>query len=246
MVEQEDIVECLWAMFDLIRTSDWNHLIAFARSKRATKQRLEEEIRIYNASRYPGGYDDYSCFRITCAGKVYLNNVCTHYEFFSCRALGDSYLPLFCKENLQIVNGQYLFEGIIDAVYQQASACCIALHDSYESPDGLCRDARAPYNYKSESIYQFHSERIIFSHIGYLDAFRCYVLSKYGSSPDKAIDIEVISKRILATIRSYCELITDSIAKCAATKSFNEILKNLKEVEKAPTNPTLTINRRRG
>ena len=245
MLNQDDIVECLWAMFDLIKTNDWNHLVTFARSKRATKERLYDEIKIYKASRFRRASDEYSCFRITCAGEIYLSNICTHYEFFSCRALGENYLPLFCKENLQKANGKYTFEDIIDAVYQQAFECCKALNESFESPNGLCCEARTPFNYRSDRIVQFHSERIVFSHIGYLDAYRCYVLKQFGDVSGEGIDIEVISKRILHTIKQYCNLISGSVAKCAATRAFNDILVNLDQAEKAPRDATRTINRRK-
>ena len=172
-----------------------------------------------------------------------MSNVCTHYEFFSCRALGDEYLPLFCKENLEMQDGKYIFENIIEGVYNQVYKCCLDLCKSYESDRGVCKDARPPYNYKNVSIYQYHSERIIFSHIGYLDSFRCYLLKNIVKP---SIEIENMSMLILKTIRKYCTLITgkEKVAKCAATKRFGQIVSNLEEAENNPCDPTKTINRK--
>ena len=39
-IKPSEIIECIWAMFDLITTNDWNHLITFASSKSACKERL--------------------------------------------------------------------------------------------------------------------------------------------------------------------------------------------------------------
>ncbi len=241
-IKPSEIIECIWAMFDLITTNDWNHLITFASSKSASKERLYAEKEIYRQDSYKNDDKEYSKFRITCAGKVYLSNVCTHYEFFSCRALGDEYLPLFSTENLEIRDEKYIFENIIEGVYNQVYRCCLDLCKSYESTRGLCRDSKPPYNYKNELIYQYHSERIIFSHIGYLDSFRCYLL-KNTTNPN--IDIEKISMLLLKTVRKYCNLIAEEkVAKCAATRRFKQIVANLGEAERNPCDPTKTINRK--
>ena len=242
-IKPSEIIECIWAMFDLITTNDWNHLITFASSKSACKERLYVEKEIYRQNSYGNDDKEYSKFRITCAGEIYLSNVCTHYEFFSCRALGDEYLPLFCKENLEMQDGKYIFENIIEGVYNQVYKCCLDLCKSYESDRGVCKDARPPYNYKNVSIYQYHSERIIFSHIGYLDSFRCYLLKNIVKP---SIEIENMSMLILKTIRKYCTLITgkEKVAKCAATKRFGQIVSNLEEAENNPCDPTKTINRK--
>lgn len=241
-IKPSEIIECIWAMFDLITTNDWNHLITFASSKSASKERLYIEKGIYSKKSNKDDDKEYSKFRITCAGEIYLSNVCTHYEFFSCRALGDEYLPLFCMENLEIRDGKYIFEDIIEGVYNQVYRCCLDLCKSFESDQGLCREPRPPYNYKNEAIYQYHSERIIFSHIGYLDSYRCYLL-KNATHLD--IDIEKVSKLLLETIRKYCNLIVEEkVAKCAATRRFNQIVTNLKEAESNPCDPTKTINRK--
>lgn len=241
-IQPSEIIECIWAMFDLITTNDWNHLITFASSKAACKEQLYKEKNIYRQNGYGPDDKEYSKFRITCAGEIYLSNVCTHYEFFSCRALGEEYLPLFCTENLEMRDGKYIFEYITDRVYKQVHMCCDALSKSYEGPRGLCKDAKPPYNYKNESIYQYHSERIIFSHIGYLDSFRCYLLQNAIASN---INLEEVSTLLLKTIRKYCNLITKkNIAKCAANRRFKEIVLNLEEAEENPCDPTKTINRK--
>lgn len=245
-IKPSEITGCLWAMFDLITTNDWNPLITFASSKSANKERLYEEKNIYRRNNIKDSDKEYSRFRITCAGEVYLRNVCTHYEFFSCRALGDSYLPLFCVENLNIINDKYIFENIVDAVYNQVYRCCLDLSRSFESERGVCNEARPPYNYKNGAIYQYHSERIVFSHIGYLDSFRCYLIKAHKNSTTEEFDIEKASTILLKAIRKYCELIcSEKVARCAATKRFSEIIANLEEAERFPCDLTKTINRKR-
>ena len=96
---------------------------------------------------------------------------------------------------------------------------------------------------QNEVFLALHVLRIIFSHIGYLDSFRCYLLKNIVKP---SIEIENMSMLILKTIRKYCTLITgkEKVAKCAATKRFGQIVSNLEEAENNPCDPTKTINRK--
>lgn len=98
----KEIVNSLWEMCDLIKAEEWNPLITFVSSDNASKDGLYKERNMYkkniNKENDARSNRNYSFFRITRAGRIYLSNICTHFEFFACRIFGSTRLPLFCSK----------------------------------------------------------------------------------------------------------------------------------------------------
>lgn len=235
-----EIIECLWAMYDLISLDDWNHLITFASSRYVSKEHLYHEKRKIESNSEE--VYDYSKFRITCAGKIYLTNICIHFEFFSCRIFGIHSLPLFSEANLR--NKDY--ERIIEKVFTEVKNCCVSLNRSVEGINGICRNLHSYYNFKTESnIYQYHSERIIFSHIGYLDTYRCYILEESDEYLKiNNVDRISFSLYLIKVIEDYINLFDTQCAKCSnhGITVLKSMKKAVKIAKQEPDNPKKTIN----
>lgn len=240
----KEVVECLWEMYNLITTEEWNPLIMFASSSDVSKDGLFLERKHYKESLQEDETIDaearYSFFRITCAGRVYLTNICTHFEFFSCRIFGKKRAPLFSKKVLTIKNDEPLFKVIIDAVYEEVKLCCKSLEE-FESADGICSKIDSDFNYKNENgIYQYHGERIIFSHISYIDIYRCYLLAKKPIEiSTMGIKLKDISIYLIEMCEKYLELfnickIGSSIKNKEGT-FIKDVMKN--KVQNAYNNP---------
>lgn len=240
----KEVVECLWEMYNLITTEEWNPLIMFASSSDVSKDGLFLERKHYKESLQEDETIDaearYSFFRITCAGRVYLTNICTHFEFFSCRIFGKKRAPLFSKKVLTIKNDEPLFKVIIDAVYEEVKLCCKSL-EGFESEDGICSKIDSDFNYKNENgIYQYHGERIIFSHISYIDIYRCYLLAKKPIEiSTMGIKLKDISIYLIKMCEKYLELfnickIGSSIKNKEGT-FIKDVIKN--KVQNAYNNP---------
>lgn len=164
--------------------------------------------------------DEYAKLEITCAGRMYLNTMSTNYEFFASRLFGDNYRPLFSKDNLTLEKGKYKFIYQIEGVINAVDGCCSrmgqadkeicekkawSVQDLYKSKltfENYQRDLSTTS--KSESVRQFHTERIIFSHLGYINIYRQYVLQKcVKDDEDKAIEL---NKILTQYIRKYLVL----------------------------------------
>lgn len=190
----------------------------------------------------------YSFFRITCAGRVYLTNICTHFEFFACRIFGSKSAPLFSKRVLTIKNSEPLFKTIIDAVYGEVKLCCKSLEE-FESAGGICSKVDSDFNYKNEhGIYQYHGERIIFSHISYIDIYRCYLLAKKPAEINTlGIELRDISIYLIEICEKYLELFDICKIGCSIKNKegifIKDVMKNkIQNAYHNPCNHLCTIN----
>lgn len=239
----EDITDCIWQMYNLIISSRWNHLLAFSDSKKVGKDGLDNERNVYMKSSDIEDVDFYySTFRITCAGKVFLSNVCTHFEFFACRKFGLKVPPLFSQKAIKSCKERkYCFFNIIEEVYKEVKKCCLDMHETIESNTGICNDYKSLYNFEnSYEVSQYHSERIIFTHISYLEAFRLYLIS----NKKELCDLEIISYYIIYTIQDYLMLIENNLALCSPKGNSIKcnMLKNIRKVVDNPLDVSKTIN----
>jgi len=168
--------------------------------------------------------NEYAKLEITCAGRMYLNTMSTNFEFFASRLFGDTYKPLFSENNLVVEREKYKFEHQIDGVIEAVEGCCRRmsqadkdicenkgwkvqeLYNSELTFENYQRDSIA--NSKSESIRQFHTERIIFSHIGYINIYRQYLLKRFSeSNKEKAIELnKILTQYIKSYLLLYNEL----------------------------------------
>ena len=239
-------------MCDLIKAEEWNPLITFVSSDNASKDGLFNERKIYKKN-IDKEYDtdnsrNYSFFRITRAGRIYLSNICTHFEFFACRIFGSTRWPLFCSRNFSFRDEEPQFKTIIDSVFLEVKICCESLHD-FESNERMGARLDSYLNYKRKNgIYQYHGERIVFSHISYLEIFRCFLLIKQPKEiSQNKLDIEEISKYLIDKIIQYLNLFTECGIGFSTKNKEGKYLKDImiskaKEAMQHPLDPNYTIN----
>ncbi len=228
-----------------LKDSIWTHLISFGRFE------ANESIKEMLAS------DNYSALDLnkttvhySCAGKIYLEVMTSHFEFFSTRIRATQYPPLFCEQNYKY--GSKKFLEIIEAVIHEVELCCTSLSKHNDRVRNIRRKSGMPMDVKSylDSPFvasikktdrinksnvqirkQFHEDRIINSHIGYIDRFRlfiinngkrfsqnsvdtnkslCNILKRYIDLLDKVLITEYTKKTLLPFYKSQLNLIIES------------------------------------
>lgn len=224
ILDVEDIIESLWNMYDLKDSPKWTHLVSF--SQIVTKDEWArssvplEGIADFVLLDYDKTFVHYSC-----AGKIYLELVSSHFEFFSTRCYPNNPKPaLFCKSNWEVgKNSEYIFLDIIRTIRSQVAECCDTLrsinidicnkrfnmNNPYNSPESLdyfnspfvalYKDIRSNY-----SFHQYHESRIINAHIGYIDSFRLYILNSSEFPDEKKSQVNSL---LLKEIEEYVGLL---------------------------------------
>lgn len=236
ILDVEMFINAILGMFSLSDEKMWNHLITFDNVKEVSYNGLKEFVVAYtNNKMIPSDIK----LRITDAGKNYLKEICTHFEFFSCRFCEQS-LPLFCKENFEYLEEEdkYVFEKIIDDVYEAVKNCCYNLRVSYNKKiqekykDITNKDlltSKYVFRSKNEAKGILHEERIVHKHITYIDNFRLYII-KY-IYPEKCKEINI---RIIAILKKYIKLLYDkevSFRSRKLRKEFNECIRYIEEIK---------------
>ena len=194
---KDNFLKCIEKMFSCRTWNYWNHLITFDNILEYSEVELLKALNDTS-----GNYNIY--IRCTNAGEKYLNTICVHYEFFSCR-FASSDMSLFDSKSYSFKNGKYLFQNQVQQVLQKVKDCCNELK--------LVNSKLLEYleledyaDIIDEQIYvkdkKFHEERIIHNHISYLDAFRLYLIN--GPLKEKVCDI---NKIIIGYIKEYLELL---------------------------------------
>ena len=190
-------LKCVETMFSSRTWSYWNHLVTFDNILEYSEEELLKAINDTS-----GNNNVY--IRCTTGGERYLNTLCVHYEFFSCRFATES-ISLFSKESYQSEDGVYRFQVQIPQVLRHVKKCCKELkmvnsklleYFDFEDYSEIINDNLYVKDKK------FHEERIIHNHISYLDAFRLYLIN----DPLKTKVAEV-NKILLGYINEYLELL---------------------------------------
>lgn len=213
---QEDILKSLLSMY-MLKDSAWTHLISFSKldSKESVKSMLEKQ--------------DFSSINLkttaihySCAGKIYLEVITSHFEFFSTRIFGTRYPALFCEQNY--ANGSRDYLKIIQGVLREVKQCCNSLkvhNDKIKTIMAQGKTAVSENDYLNSSFVatikktipdtdeiqirkQFHEDRLINSHIGYIDRFRLYLLNGTVISPSARI---AVNKSLCEVLNEYVDLL---------------------------------------
>lgn len=199
VIPKEDIEQSLIAMFKLGDDSSWNELIAF-------KEIHADEI---------NSCENTEIF-ITKAGHEYLDLIATHFEFFNIRVIKRKNIdcPLFSEESiLKCKNSsfKYNFQEIISNVCSIVKKCCENMSKFYDSFMAN-RFSNIDEYLDSHFVYGdtnvLHGERIIHTHIRYIDNYRIYILQ---SHPEISLDIKKeINKYLVEFIIDYIEIGLDN------------------------------------
>lgn len=240
-----EVMKTLCAMFSL-RDSKWSHLISFNQiDYKKDKNQIKGLIDLKDLN------SDKTMVHYSCAGKIYIEYITTHFEFFNARIFKEQKEALFCDSNLAIdpVTKNYICCDIIDKIYTEVERCCLELknfniklcnNNNYLNPycnpaiyldtHYICMFKRVDNDGKERRFKQFHEERIILTHINYIDCYRLYVLNNCNIiSDDEKIKL---NEKLTERIKKYVDLLdSDKVLKGANTTiDFVEHYKNQIEV----------------
>jgi len=244
-IPAQDVIRCLWEMYNLVTAEDWCNLISFAESDDASETGLHKELRYYDALKNNQSEEsnlNFTTFRITSSGLVFLTYVCIHFEYFACRIFDAKYPPLFLPNALEKTNDQYNFKVTINAVLSEVKTCAQKLRNTYESNGNLCDHPDSLFLFRRPGkSSQYHVERLIFSHVQYLDEFRRFVLkTKHGSIREE------VSDYILETIQEYLSIFEEEQIKCSQYGRqivLKQLSRLLDEAKLDPYNPNRVVGR---
>lgn len=186
----EEILSTIKSLFDM-RTGKWRHLLTFSSNSEFSLEKQIEEFR-------KGETDEriYSTIKITPAGITFLKTIAVSFEFYSSRLIRTNRilgkksvheLPLIMPDNIQKIKKDgkdvYKFELIIRDVLASVKKCFFRLVEFDQEIMNVrhikhfsdYKDSK--YVFKKEDTGHLHKERIIFSHIGYINSFRLYLLN---------------------------------------------------------------------
>ena len=244
-IPAQDVIRCLWEMYNLVTAEDWCNLISFAESDDASETGLHKELRYYDAlknNRSEENQLNFTTFRITSSGLVFLTYVCVHFEYFACRLFDAKYPPLFLPNALEKTNDQYNFKITIDAVLSEVKTCAQKLRNTYEAEGNLCSHSDSLFVFRRPGkSSQYHVERLIFSHIQYLGEFRRFVLkTKTGVIRNE------VSDYILGKLQEYLNIFEEEQIKCSQYGEqivLKQLKKLLDEAKLDPYNPNRVVGR---
>lgn len=193
IIEKEDIDNALRAMFKLGYDSPWNELIAF-------NEIHSEEITDCS------GLEVF----ITKAGHEYLSLIATHFEFFNARISKKRTIniPLFSELSIHSSSSekyQYNFQETIKLVLGAVKGCCKRMSEYYTT---VMKDRfggeedylQSDYVYSDANV--LHGERIIHTHIRYIDTYRLFVLNDFINP----IDRKNVNKILVEFIEEYIKI----------------------------------------
>ena len=184
IINKEEINNALCAMFNLGYNSPWNELVAF-------KEIHSDELKDCS------GLDVF----ITKAGHEYLSLIATHFEFFNTRVTKKKAadIPLFSEMSIQKYDGnknyKYYFEETISLVLEIVRKCCERMSEYYTTiMEKKHRDQReyldSHYVYSDANV--LHGERILHTHIRYIDTYRLFILREISDFYEKKIVNELL------------------------------------------------------
>lgn len=203
IISKANLNKSVVSMFKLGYSSAWNELVAFDKIDTESVENCEN-----------------TNILITKAGHEYLDFVATHFEFFNIRVTKrrDIEAALFSNKSLQLhhspdrtysINGieynyKYSFEETIMCVMDIVTQCCkklTAFYEQYMQNRYTPREyLESPYVYSGARV--MHGERIIHTHIRYIDDFRLYLMSR----TDLLMPTEEINEILIRFIEEYIRI----------------------------------------
>ncbi|MCM1375245.1 MAG: hypothetical protein NC305_04740 [Lachnospiraceae bacterium] len=191
IIDKEDIDNALRAMFRLGYDSPWNELIAF-------NEIHSEEITDCS------GLEVF----ITKAGHEYLSLIATHFEFFNTRISKKRLvnIPLFSEMSMAgSEKYKYNFQETINLVLEAVRGCCYNMSEYYTTVMTDRFESKEEY-LQSDYVYSdanvLHGERIIHTHIRYIDTYRLYVLNNITNLTER----KEVNEILVEFIEQYIQI----------------------------------------
>ncbi|MCM1367696.1 MAG: hypothetical protein NC184_02670 [Roseburia sp.] len=165
--------------------------------------------------------DENYSVKITAAGRFYLNRM-SDYEYFICRYIEKS-KSLFDGMYLEKDGEEFKCLKVIEIIKQQAMSCIneiITQDELFFSPNlnyafmySNGEAEKRGYLYvKNDGVEVTHVERLIDSHISYLDYYRNYILYKYKNEGIiSKQDCILLSSKILDVMQEYVDKLQDVV-----------------------------------
>lgn len=209
IISRDDIDKALIAMFKLGDDSCWNELIAF-------NEIHNEELETCS------GLEIF----ITKAGHEYLSLMATHFEFFNIRVTKEKTVnaALFSRTSIcesEVSKYKYNFDETITNVIDVVKKCCENMSTHYKKYMESKYKSVSDYlgsHFVYGSVKVLHGERIIHTHIRYIDSYRLYILKNASENLNK----KEINKKLVEYIEKY--LIIGKNNPLILTKKSNEKL----------------------
>lgn len=238
-----DICNILYKLF--VRNPAWRRPINF--SNRPLKEHHEKDDLEMQRQSYESNIihnpSDFTQFEICSAGEEFIEFVVAHYEYFSCRISTDNhyYPPLYTADSFMYYRNEnkYEFEITSDAVLQAVEKCCIKLNQF--NKEFMQKKKLELPDYLSEPIIkvtrrngnpQLHEERIIFSHIFHLEAYRYYLINTHLAS--KSVEERAdINKRLVSIISRYISLYNKYIMSQQRKGIANELSTKISNIQRS-------------
>jgi len=173
IIPLNDFVSILDKMYSTRDSEYWNHLITFDNISNYTVNGLTKYIKAKTHTN-----DKMITVQITPAGERFLEQICIHFEYFAVRFVSTPHLALFEYNCFGDENDAKTVNSIIKIVFNAVSECTIALKEYDAKVKSLFPRTDQGTILNSSYYYnqQYHTERICFSHIQYLNAYRRYMM----------------------------------------------------------------------
>lgn len=185
-------------MFSLFEKSEWTHLLEIDSERKQSARDLEDEL----SQTSPAQEGKRSSLYITCAGRIFVSQISSHFEFFASHYARSSQ-PLFSGDNLVPDDaGRIPLCGLLQTVQDRVTNCASRVRRIDEAIaktryGGNMREyLNSDYLYRIPATsknpvrgHQTYTERIISSHLGYVDAYRMFLLNlEKPGAPLEALD----------------------------------------------------------
>lgn len=231
----DEICKSLANMLARDKTDTWRRPIYYHRNAISDNESIEFALKrqwnTFNTSEHKEMLDVYTEVLLCDCGSAYIERLMSEFDFFSNRLSNDN-------KSLYLLWDVSDIKDIIDSVYNAVRICCQDMVKfchvymekksikNYREYIGLAIHPRT-----NSGKPQLHTERIIFSHIAYLDHCRRYHISQVKLLNEKktfhAMYIQYISK--------YLELYSEYIAPISTDrkKIAEDLWKVVKAIENA-------------
>ncbi len=241
----EDICNVVWDLSEESREC-WRRLITFNLLFPQNPKELQKQAKLFLVGNVD--IEQYTELNLCIAGLAYMDCMVPHFEFMLSRhkytvdnVQNENYQPLFCRNSEDRIQSddpgiRYRFERKIDWVYEAVADCCVnSTHFAKKVMDEfhLSREEfvnNTYFNYHATNrdgtagARRSYESRLIFSHIGYIERYRRYLLFKNRSKLSPYL--REINEKLVVRIKRYLDLYCDS-ERCFHTPEQDEATKEL-------------------
>lgn len=220
------------------KTGTWRRPIFYHRNAINTGT-IQQNLKNQWGHYIKGENYDYTELLLCDCGYTYINRVVFEFEFFSVRLHGIGQKPLYVIDNIQDI------QAIIGRVHKAIEDCCenmVRFKAIYQRKKEIKHNEAYVKSFIHPRTYrrnpQLHTERIIFSHISYLDHCRRY----YIHSPECDFAYaNNICRPFLNGIEKYLTLYNKYVNPINPSRRnvYDELLHQLSEIRQAKTKDDL-------